>query len=246
MLFGGVIPAISGAQETDKLSTEYSVLDAVEPPVGDSTDAYRKTALREGARTKATYATDLKGDLTGEQAKEQPVKINPPRRSPAMDLNGFGVALAVALVVGALFLWLKFGGGGVLLAREPRDDTRRKHATPDSWKMGDGMVSDADGLLTQIAQMSDRTAAMVLLLRHCLLAAARATDARFARSDTERGAFRRLPEKWVYHDRLEHMLQHTELAHYGGRDVAEDRFAEALDTARSILNAAKSAGRANG
>jgi hypothetical protein len=163
-----------------------------------------------------------------------------------MDLNGFGVLIAVALVVGALFLVLKFGGGGALLAREPRDDTRRKHATPDAWKMGDEAVKDADGLLAQIAQMTDRTAAMVLLLRHCLLAAARATDARFARSDTERRAFGRLPDHWVHHTRLEGMLHYTELAHYGGRAVAQDRFDDALDTARGILGTAKPAGGAHG
>lgn len=244
LCFGG-FPGISAAQDANNSSTEYSVLEAVEPPVGDSTENYRAVAKRAGARSDAVYASRLDGDLTGTRAKEQPV-ARVPRERRSFDLNGFGVVIAVGLVIGALFLLLKYGGGGALLAREPRDDTRRKHQTPDAWKLGDEAIKDADGLLAQIAQMTDRTAAMVLLLRHCLLAAARATDARFARSDTERRAFGRLPDHWVHHTRLQGMLQYTELAHYGGRDVAQDRFDDALDAARGILGSAKPAGGAHG
>lgn len=234
------------AQTTDQSSTGYSVLDSVTAPVGSSTDDYRAVASRAGARTDVIYASEIDGELTGEPAKDQPVNNYTRRERAAINLNGFGVLLAVGLVVGALFLWLKFGGGGALLAREPREDKRPKHTTPEAWKMGNEAIKDADGLLAQIAMMTDRTAAMVLLLRHCLLAAARATDARFARSDTERGAFGRLPAHWVHLSRLETMLQHTELAHYGGRDVAQDRFDDALDAARRILSTAKNAGGARG
>ena len=246
MMIVGVLPAISVAQDANDTSLEYSVLEAVDRPVGDSSEDFRAVAKRADVRSDTIYASKLDGDLTGARAQSDPATTVSPRQRSPMDLNGFGVVLAVGLVIGALFLWLKFGGGGTLLAREPRDDARRKHATPDAWKMGDEAIKDADGLLAQIAQMTDRTAAMVLLLRHCLLAAARATDARFARSDTERGAFGRLPANWIHRTRLETMLQHTELAHYGGRDVAQDRFDDALDAARRILNGAKYAGGARG
>ena len=217
------------------------MLESVDPPTGETSAQYGRVAAKARVRTSVVYASELEGDLRGTPARQNETpRVRTPRERPAMDLGGFGVVVAIGLVVALLMLWLKFGGGGALLAREPRDDTRRKHATPDAWKMNETDAKDADGLLAQIAQMKDRTAAMVLLLRHCLLAAARATDARFARSDTERLAFGRLPHHWSHRARLESMLHYTELVHYGGREVAEDRFEDALDSARRILGERRS------
>ena len=94
------------------------MLGSVTAPVGSSTDDYRAVASRAGARTDVIYASEIDGELTGEPAKDQPVNNYTRRERAAINLNGFGVLLAVGLVVGALFLWLKFGGGGALLVRD--------------------------------------------------------------------------------------------------------------------------------
>jgi len=145
--------------------------------------------------------------------------------------------LAIGVLLGALFLWLKFGGSGVLLSRDPADSTA-KNSAPDSWKISAGEINlDANSRLSQIAAMPDRGAAMVLLLRYCLLAAAQTTSTRFARSDTERSAFGRLPKHWPSLAGLETVLQQAELAHYGGRPVTDGVFTNALETGRVILSA---------
>lgn len=232
-------PSAGIAQQDSDSPAEYSVREAVAVPESQTSQDYSAVAARAQARTDAVYVSELDGDLAGKRAK---TPKNPTPRGNPVDLNGFGVVVAVGLVVGGLFLLFKFGGGGVLLSRDPREDRKDKHAAPAAWKMGDEAIKDAPGLLEQIAAMTDRTAAMVLLLRHCLLAGGRATDQRFARSDTERRAFRRLPQKWAHFARLEKMLVQTELAHYGGRAVSQELFDEAMTAARQILTPAHRAG----
>lgn len=203
----------------------------VDPPRGASAGAY-DAATRGRAQTDATYATDVQGGrLT--------VDSRPPRR----ELPGFRRPVidgtwAMLLVVGGLalglFLWLRFGGGG-LMARTPRPDAAPVRA-PDGWNLSgaDDRLAGED-LLAHIAAMPDRRAAMVRLLRHCLLQAAAATGTRLARSDTERRALARLPESFRLRPVLADILRRTELAHYGGRAVAEADFAASLTAARALM-----------
>ena len=130
-------------------------------------------------------------------------------------------------------------GTGALLRREPREikDSARP---PASWQMGADEASlDAGSLMAQLRGMNDRRAALVRLLRHALMAAAQGSGTRFARADTEREAFARLPSGWRHHDALAAILRQAELAHYGGREVSDEAFARMLECGQAVLAAGR-------
>ncbi len=230
-----VMPLTATAQDESASKADYSVIKTIKAPKGDETDSYRSIATQNGAKTDPRYVTELEGQLASGKAKANPRSRI--KRTKPIHLNGFGVVLAVGIFLGGLFLWMKFGGSGILLSRDPTD-TSPNTSAPDNWKISNSEINlDANSRLSQIAAMPDRGAAMVLLLRYCLLAAAQTTSTRFARSDTERSAFGRLPNHWPHLGGLETVLQQAELAHYGGRPVSDGVFDKALETGRSILNA---------
>lgn len=205
--------------------------DTVDPPVGDTGAAYERAA---GPRvsTRATYATEVHGGrLTPESRVPRQAPI-PSQRQPIS--GGWSILLVVGLLALALFLWLRFGGGGIL-AGSPRQD-RPREKPPESWSM-DGAEDRLTGeaLLRSIAAMPDRRAAMVRLLRHCLLHVATVTGTRLARSDTERRVLSRLPAPFGERSSLADLLGRAELAHYGGREVPESEFAASLAMARDLL-----------
>jgi hypothetical protein len=133
-----------------------------------------------------------------------------------------------------LFLWLRFGGGG-LLARAPAA-APAPTVTPEGWALSDPDAPGGD-ILARAAAMADRRAALVLLLRACLLHAAQATGTRLARSDTERRVLARLPGSFAALGPLAELLRRTELAHYGGRDVSDADFTASLGAAQMLLGA---------
>lgn len=216
---------------------DYSVVERVAAPRGENWPAYSETAARNGAQSTADYVSKLDGRLATGKTRTSRAPAGP--RGADLELGGFGVFLVVVVLIAALLLWLKFGGSGVLLARAPVETAKGQDA-PAGWNIESrDTAGTTQDLLDRLAAMQDRSAALVLLLRHCLLAAATATGTRFARSDTERRAFRRLPDRWSHHGGLETILRRTELAHYGGRPVAEDAFQNALAAGRVILDAGK-------
>ncbi|WP_085806534.1 hypothetical protein [Roseovarius albus] len=214
------------------------ILETLNPPRGDEAQEYLDLSRRKRLRAQVDYVVEVEGDLTSGEIAKQPIDR---RREyqPILNLNGFGVVLALILIGGLLLLWLKFGGSGTLLSREPQDD-KPDGPAPKAWKISDeDLKLDGRSLLARIAAMSDRTEAMILLLRHSLLAGAGATQVRFARSDTERSAMARLPKSWQHHQALNVLLQGTELAHYGGRVVSEADFDRALKIGQAILSGAR-------
>lgn len=132
--------------------------------------------------------------------------------------------------------------GRLLLVRAPsRDQETDKGPAPDYWRIDAEAARNPGGLLAHLAALPDRREAMVQLLRHCLLQASDESDTRFARADTEREAFARLPQSWRYHDALHQLLRDAELVHYGGRDVTEEVFQRALDLSGTMLQGARNA-----
>ncbi len=210
---------------------------AVDPPVGASSAAYQ-AAVAGRAQVQATYATDVQGGrLTADS--RAPRTATPLPRAPVLTGNWALLAVVGALGLG-LLLWLRFGGGSILAAT-PRADRPRPQA-PAAWNMAspaDRLTGEA--LLADIAAMPDRRAALVRLLRHCLLHAAEATGTRLARSDTERRALARLPATLPGAPDLAGLLGRAELAHYGGRAVSESDFAASLTAARQLLGGARAA-----
>ncbi|EXL02426.1 hypothetical protein [Aquamicrobium defluvii] len=146
------------------------------------------------------------------------------------------MVMVIAMLAIGIGLWLRFGGGGALLSSTPRE-LKHKTVAPDGWAMRpDGPQSQPSDLLDRIAAMSDQRAAMIELLRHCLLHAADVSVTQFARSDTERSALARLPGNLPGRPLLEELLVETELVHYGGRNLPKERFAALLGNARRLLN----------
>lgn len=224
----------------------YRIIETAPAPAGTSSAPYAEIAAKEGLQADTIYATRIDGQLvSGQQLPSEDPDIPTPRE-PLLDMNGGGVALAVLLILAGLAAWMKFGAGGALLARAPTDTSPGKEPTPDGWELS---TQDADAdpsdLFSRLARMSDRGNALVLLLHHCLIAAGSATQVRFARSDTERRAFARLPRDYVHGSRLSGILKTAELAHYGGRPVDDTEFSTALEAGRQIL-AASPEGTAHG
>lgn len=212
----------------------YRVIETGQPPRGDASAQMDPLARSRGIDTAVTYVTRLEGDLADGPAFEL---REGGRAAPAVPQGPGSVPVVAVLVILALalLLWLRFGGAGGLLAATPKPD-RPRGAAPDAWAISHKeRETDPQRLLAQIAAMTDRRAAMVRLLHHCLLFAGDDSDTRFARADTEREAFRRLPDGWRLRDALRGLLGRTELAHYGGREVDEQGFAAALDLGRAIL-----------
>lgn len=212
----------------------FRVTGPLVPPVGAEAQELEAQARRRGIDTGMTYADRIDGDLSDGPA----VTLHPQTEEPETALPRAGpvsTIVVLAVLLGALALWLRFGGSGMLLARAPRPD-QQQAAAPEAWAISAAdRATDPRSLLDQIAVMPDRQAALARLLRHCLLRAGEDSDTRFARADTEREAFRRLPASWRLRAPLGALLGAAELAHYGGRAVDDAGFAAALETGRQIL-----------
>ena len=218
------------------LFAQTAVIEETAPPPRGARSAEVEAALAAGgARTEMTYITRMTGDLADGRTEVMQPERKPVPRDPLPRNGSVSTVVVVLLLVGGLLLWLRFGGAGMLMSRAPPPQ-RRPVAAPEAWNISAADQSDDPRrLLEQIAAMPDRAAALVRLLRHCLLAAAGETDTRLARADTERAAFRRLPQGWRAEAALRDILTRAELAHYGGRPVDEAGFAATLDLGRGIL-----------
>lgn len=141
---------------------------------------------------------------------------------PRPKFGSIGTMTVILVLVGLLLIWLRFGGAGMVLGRTPAE---ADGTVPEHWDIPPNhQNASPQDLLAEIRAMPDRAAALVRLLRHALVAAGQRNDTRFARSDTEREAFARLPANWPHHSDLGALLRQTELAHYGGRAVEESDF----------------------
>jgi len=148
-------------------------------------------------------------------------------------INGTGIAIVVGVICLLIFLFLKFGGAGGLLSADP-SERAKKRRKKKAWGLT-AETEDVDDVVAQIRAMTDRKAAMILLLRHCLLQASQETNVNFRRSDTEREALGRLPTSWRKFDLLGQILRATELVHYGGRAIGDDPFESIVAQGETIL-----------
>ncbi|MEM9106837.1 MAG: hypothetical protein AAGC96_14380 [Pseudomonadota bacterium] len=218
------------AQGGERLSIE----SRVEPPRTQSAETYLEAADAAGVNARATYVDKLSGTLLSDQAIRETRRIRREFSSPTLG-GSIGIVIVVVAVIGILLLWLKFGGSGTLLSRKPRE-LKEKQEAPASWHINEQEQSmDGQALLNHLAAMKDRREALARLLRHCLLSAGEVSETRFARSDTEREAFARLPAGFRYRDALGKLLHDSELAHYGGRPVSEEMFTQNLELGRILL-----------
>jgi hypothetical protein len=161
-----------------------------------------------------------------------------PARRVDVPLRGFeggnyGAPLIIVLVAALLFIFLKFGAGGMLLRADPSGAKKPRKRTK-AWGMTAADKSAGD-IMAQVRAFASRREALIFLLRHCLLQAADETQTNFLRADTEREALARLPESWRRFNQLHALMSQTELVHYGGRDIADDAFEAVLNHGAQIL-----------
>ncbi|WP_373634858.1 hypothetical protein [Yoonia sp. SS1-5] len=202
-------------------------------PERDPDSAYLAAVDGRGVSTDVRYVDETDRDLLEnnvEAARE-------PGRPVNFDGDGLGTFLVVLVVAGLLFLFLKFGAGGALLRADP-NATKKPRKRARAWGLTAAEKSAAD-ILAQIRAMASRRDALILLLRHCLLQAADETETNFKRSDTEREALSRLPQKWRFYTQLQGLMFQTELVHYGGREIADDAYETALQNGARILMEAR-------
>jgi hypothetical protein len=224
------LDAPAGAQGGERLS----IVSEVDPPRSESFGKFSETAGQTGIDTDAVYVDELSGSLESERGIRETRRVRREFSVPALD-GSLGVAIAIIAIVAALALWLKFGGTGTLLSAKPKDIEKKQQA-PEKWQITEREKSmDGQALLSHLAAMKDRQEALARLLRHCLLSAGELCDTRFARSDTEREAFARLPAGFKHHEALRTLLRDSELAHYGGRAVSEETFEHNLQLGRILL-----------
>ena len=232
-----VVAGPSAAQTpTDPAQADQPKITALDPPRSDVADQYRAQAAGQGLQTDVTYAATLDGTLRSDGSFVPPKKRAAPTNYTAPSLSGTaGIVLVMVVLLAGLALWLRFGGAGGLLAKGP-GDIAPKPVAPQGWAMPQpqDVVSGGD-IFATIHAMADRRAAMVLLLRTSLMQAATTSGTRFARSDTERDALRRLPQTMMGQSILRDLLQQAELAHYGGREVSQDLLNTCIDRARTLF-----------
>ncbi len=221
---------------TDRVQADQPKITAIDPPRSAVADQYRAQAARQGVQTDVTYAATLNGVLRSDGSFVPPKKPAAPSNYTAPSLSGnVAIVLVMVVLLAGLALWLRFGGAGGLLAKGP-GDIAQKPVAPEGWALpkAQDMVPGGDVFAT-IRAMADRRAAMVLLLRTSLMQAATTSGTRFARSDTERDALRRLPQSLSGQPILRDLLLQAELAHYGGREVSQDLLNTCIDRARTLF-----------
>lgn len=221
---GAGLPSI--AQEIDFEGQKVVAIKAPRDAAGQG-----RAVVLSNAGLQAQIVYLGKFDRSIEQKDPPKVAIEKPKAP--LTSGPVAMVLVMVTLVAALGLWV-YVSGGALWAPETAGDASKAVQAPKGWG-----ESEADLLenrsLAQIAQMTDRRAAVVRLLRLCLLHAAEVTKTAFKRSDTERDAFGRVPLNWSGSAYLKRLLIVAELAHYGGRSVDEMTFQTLIEGARGIL-----------
>lgn len=220
------LPAVPLAAQT--------VSEQISAPVSDMAEQYRGVAKTRRIGVEARYSSNPDLMPAPTKAPERRNSDEGSSREPMLE-GSWAPALVIALFLMVLLAWLRFGGTGAVLRRAPRE-LPKQPAAPEGWQIGaqDARLS-GKGLLDQLAAMGDRRAALIRLLRHVLLAAARDSNTQFARADTEREAFARLPADLAHRDAVAQILHQVELVHYGGREVSEAAFEQSLVLAQCVL-----------
>lgn len=223
-----------GSASLAQTPPEGLTFDTVLPPRGEGADRY-KAAVGRSAQSDATYATEVHGGvLTADSRAPRRLEPEEHRRVTPLLEGNWALVFVIGLLVGLMFLWLRFGGGG-LLASGPKQAKARTKA-PEAWDLSHAEDQlSGEALLQSIATMGDRRAATVRLLRHALIQAAELSQIHFARSDTERLALNRLPQDLTTKFHLTDLLRRAELAGYGGRAVSDAEFAASFDKTRGLF-----------
>lgn len=199
-----------------------------------SGEAYLKALRFRGVDTDVIYydpsqpAPEFDTRETPDPARE-PVDVDLDRDQASFLAN----ALAVAVLLGVAFLFLRFGGRFSVSLRGEDDASR---------SVGAGAPGPAEMLakpvdLDAIDRIEDRRLALVTLAQSALLNAITQNGLFLQKSWTARDALRRLPKDMRHHDALRDLVVAGERVLFGGRDVPEADFQDHVARIRPLFTA---------
>ncbi len=219
------------AAEYDK----WYVVEEVTPPSESFSEEYRKEARQVRVDTQATYASEVSSEPVEVEISDTE-EFSPPG-DPIFTQSSALIFILIFLAV-AIILWLKFGGSGALFSRNlgKKGEEQQSAIAPENWNLEvDIDELDRESFFRRLEGSNDYRANLIELLRYSLLDVAQISNLVFARSDTEREAFARIPKDYAKVSSLEKILQSSELVKYGGREISSEVYQKTLELGRSIL-----------
>lgn len=199
-----------------------------------SGEAYLESIARRGIEARVGYwdpsaaapPLSLDPDLLDEEQDEED------ESSFAGSTLGNIVGVIALMVLIACFaaVFLLIGPRNVALTSTgsaTRNTLRRRTAT--------STVEELPPSLELAVGEPDRRRALAILAEAAVIEAARQHNQRLGRAMTMRDALRRIPRDWAGYAPLATLTRAAEMAHFGGRPVSEEGFAEHLAFARSLF-----------
>ena len=201
--------------------------------VGERNAEVQRAIAWERLQTDITY---LRPSAPFKPDQRVQVKLPDPPKTNAQATREakwtWGIVFLIILVVIVVVFIMQGSRIGVTF-RKPQERTRgtTDPTSPDQAHS----VLPTDGFLDRIAAMQDRRAALILLAGRALELAADANGMTLARAQTARDVVRMIPNRWGHRDALRKLIRETEIVHFGGRDISEDRWQDCLTWARPIF-----------
>ncbi len=200
------------------------------PPLTERGAEYEETARRARIATELRYPGEVDLENATDPATERRVE-RPEAPNPDAERWGWAIVVCIALAV-IVFVVIRFGGSTSIAFRRVGDGRRGDVAEERA------VIDEAGGLrgfLARLRAMTDRPAALVLLIQGALERAGQLTGTPVIRSQTAREVLRRLPRDWSHHPALRRIVQVEEVVQFGGRDLSDRVFEECLDLAEPLF-----------
>jgi hypothetical protein len=190
--------------------------------------AYLDAARWRGLQTEIVYLRPGAALPDGEVA----VPEAPGVPDPEAERRIWAITAAMVLLLALAFA--AWHGRGISASFGSARDPLRRGAAPPGEKVP---VPDlpAAAFLAGLAAMPDRRRALILLAASAIEQAAVANGLRLGRSQTARDVLRVLPRRWPHLDTLRRLVSEAEIVHFGGRDLAEERWRACLEQARPLF-----------
>jgi len=209
--------------------------DAIDIPLGPGGEEYRNTVGRSRIKTDLIYLRpEADETLPRDAAKTAPVN---PERSNEL-ARYVMIAILAAILIGLVLFALQFAPATTISMSSPED--RSREGSRKRGKTGpanDGQTGIGPGLdfLNELRNMSDREAALILLLKRALERALEINGMALGRSQTAREILRKLPKTWDHYSALSRLVVFEERVQFGGHDLPEPVFQESLVLAEPIF-----------
>lgn len=207
--------------------------DQIDIPVFESGEQYRKSLGR----------TRLKSDLiylrpeADETLPREAAKPEPPKEPEDLSRTVL-IAVTVAILIAIGIFAFQFAPKATITMSAPDDRTReggrrRQRAQQASQELTAKLAGRE--FLDELRRMSDRKAALILLLKRALERALEINGMTLGRSQTAREILRKLPRSWDHYPALSRIVGFEERVQFGGHDLPEPVFQESLSLAEPLF-----------